>query len=185
MPRHWYVATTKPQRERLAEVELRKQISLGVVREVFNPRCRVKWPKPDGGERYTIKPYIPGYILVNFDIARDRWQSVNGTRGVGRLLMCGDLPSRIRVGVVRELLDLCEGGETFVHDEKFDKIISRVKSYDVGDKISVGVGYSNLDLTVSRSGHARVGAMLDIFGRRVEASISTGAIMPEQPAQGA
>ena len=176
MPRHWYVATTKPQRERQAEIELRKQIPLGVLREVFNPRCRVKWPAPDGRERYTIKPYIPGYILVKFDAVRDTWQSINGTRGVGRLIMCGEIPSRIRVGVVSTLLDMCEQGETFVLDERFDQVIAPpVKPINVGDKIDVGLGR---ELVVAKSGHSRVGVMLDMLGRTVQASVSLSAIRP-------
>lgn len=171
MAKQWYVATVKPMREKLAETELRKQIRYGVVARVFNPRCRVRVKQ--GEDKFRIKQYIQGYILVQFDVCKHRWQSVNGTRGVGRLIMCGEMPSRVRHGVVEALLHVCDGGETFVHDERLDKIISeRLDPPVVGSRASVGL----VSGTVHASSHARVGIMLEMFGRKLVASAPTSLV---------
>lgn len=150
MTRHWHAATTKPLQEVRAERELRKQ---GF--RVYSPRVRVRRA---GG--YRIQPYLRGYVLVQFDAERDWWwPSICHTRGVGRLLMMGERPSRIRRGVVERLI--AEIGDDFAVDErKIDELILRPG--DLVDVFGWGSG------VVISSSHDRIRLMLEtaVLGRR-------------------
>jgi len=54
--------------------------------------------------RAVRAPIFPRYLFVGLDLARDRWRSVNGTVGVQRLVMAGDQPLPVPVGVVETLM---------------------------------------------------------------------------------
>lgn len=155
--RNWHVATTRPLQQSRADRELRQQ---GFV--TFNPRVRLRIPKPDGSMRYTVKPYIPGYIFVRFDRLHDLWGKIRGTHGVGRLLMCGDDPARIRKGVIEAMLR--SFGDRFAIDERrLDELIIRT-----GDPIRIlGDSFAALATTALESPHGRVNFMLEMFGRQV------------------
>lgn len=172
MAHRWHVTTTKPRRERQAELELRRQAFT-----VFNPRCRVTVVKPDGNTKFTIKQYIQGYVLVRFDVDRDPWWKIKSTRGVGWLLQNDNTPCVIRAGVVEALLKLSDDGKSsFVHDEKFDEIIS-AKAFAVGDNVSYSMGHKEVTTPiVSMSGHTRVGLMVEMFGRKIVASVAKSSI---------
>ena len=63
--------------------------------------------------RNVIAPVFPGYIFVSFNSERDRWRSINGKLGVGRLIATQQQPVRVPRGVVEALitgLDLLSGG---------------------------------------------------------------------------
>jgi transcriptional antiterminator RfaH len=71
---------TRPSQDERAEKELTNQ---GF--EVFFPKARVAIIK--AGKRDTIiRPLLRGWGFVEFDEKRDRWQPINSTRGVARLL---------------------------------------------------------------------------------------------------
>ncbi len=50
---------------------------------------------------------FPGYLFLVLNLRRDRWRSVNGTRGVARLVMGREWPLPVPEGVVETLID-CE-----------------------------------------------------------------------------
>lgn len=158
MPRNWYAATTRPLQEQRAERELRKQ---GFF--VYSPKVRLRRA---GG--YIVRPYLRGYVLVRFDPVADwRWPSINGTRGVGRLLMTGEVPSRIRRGVVESILSTF--GDGFITDDrKFDELILHP-----GDRVFV-VGMSQG--VVISSSHDKVRLMLEAFGGQVEAVVNKNRV---------
>lgn len=134
------------------------------------PRVRVRRPTKDGRAAYRIRPYLPGYILVRFDRERDAWASINGTRGVGGLIMCGDLPSRMRRGVVEEMIRLI--GDDFAVDErKLDEAVIRA-----GDEVSLGGALEGKRVEVLESAHTRIRFMMEFFGRPVEVTAAPGAV---------
>lgn len=164
MPRRWHVATTRPQQQVLADRELRRQ---GF--ETFNPRCRVRWPSGDGRDRYKIEPYLPGYVFIRFDAVRDDWGCIRGTRGVGRLLAQGELPCRIRKGIIEGMVRLFR--DSFAVDERrLDELI--IQS---GDDVTV-LGMPAVRATVTDRAHARVGMMVEMFGRQVRASAKSNTL---------
>ena len=54
--------------------------------------------------RNVIAPVFPGYIFVSFNSERDRWRSINGKLGVGRLIATQQQPVRVPRGVVEALI---------------------------------------------------------------------------------
>ena len=166
----WYVATTKPSAEDLAEKELLKQ---GF--SVFNPRIRRRLPMPRGGHRLVVRPYLPGYILVRFNPNRDRWQSINGTRGVGKLFTCGKTPLHVRPGIVEELMALTTDG--YAIDEKLDEVVKR--TFKVGDLVKLSSGsFAGFEAEVALSSSDKVCIILEVFGRRTKTVVMNSAVEP-------
>jgi transcription antitermination factor NusG len=80
----WYVASTHYQQEGTAKRELSQQ-----GYEADYPMMR--FPRNREGIR-RVGPLFEGYVFIR---ACPQWRSVNGTRGVQKLLLNGDTPSRI------------------------------------------------------------------------------------------
>src|SRR5262249_30278595 len=52
----------------------------------------------------VLAPLFARYLFVAFDLTRNRWRAINGTRGVTRLIMQDDRPSPLQSGVVETLI---------------------------------------------------------------------------------
>lgn len=167
MPRRWYVATTRPLQQELADRSLRQ---LGF--HTFNPRVRVRVPKPDGTMRYKIQPYIAGYIFIRFDAVKDDWSTIRGTRGVGFLLARDELPCRIRRGVVECMVAEYSTSGYAVDERRLDEMIIHT-----GDSVEIlGGAFVGLKPVVLDSPHTKVSFMLEMFGRSVEASANRDSL---------
>lgn len=97
----FYVVQTQPQRERLAVNELRNQNF-----QTFYPVIR-HLPRTSRGRLgdSRISPLFPKYVFVSLDLELDQWRSINGTRGVTRLIcMDEDRPSPVSQFVMERLL---------------------------------------------------------------------------------
>jgi transcriptional antiterminator RfaH len=98
----WYVVQTQPHKDH------------GVVSQLLAQNFRPFLPQMLRTVRHARKmrtvrtPLFPGYVFVRLDLDRDRWRSVNGTFGVVRLIMNGDLPAPAPVGVVEALQAGCD-----------------------------------------------------------------------------
>lgn len=96
--RRWHVVHTRPFAEMVAAVNLGR---LGY------PVCYPCFHKTTRHARRTTKslaPLFPRYLFVEFDITRDRWRCINSTRGVVRLIMQGERPQPVPVGVIESIL---------------------------------------------------------------------------------
>ena len=47
---------------------------------------------------------FPGYVFISLDLTRDRWRSINGTRGVAHLIMGETAPQPVPQGVIETLV---------------------------------------------------------------------------------
>lgn len=99
----WYAVQCQPHRERMAASHLRNQgfsVHLPLREKSRRHARRIE----------TVRtPFFPGYLFVRLDLGRDFWRSVNGTLGVVRLVMQGDRPSPVPVGIVEALIEACDG----------------------------------------------------------------------------
>lgn len=104
-----YVVQAQPLREALAVRELRNQ---GF--ETFYPQL-VRAPRPKRGVWQTPSPVplFPKYLFVRLDLSEPGWQSINGTRGVVRLMCMDDRPSPVPVSVMDRMV---AAGEV-IHEE--------------------------------------------------------------------
>jgi transcriptional antiterminator RfaH len=93
----WFVAYTEVNGETRAARHLENQ---GL--QTFLPRYR-KLRRHARRIQTVLAPLFPRYVFVRLDLGRDRWRSVNGTRGVQRLVCCGDRPAVVPAGVVEEI----------------------------------------------------------------------------------
>lgn len=93
----WYAVYTQPAKESLAAQHLRNQ---GF--EVYLPQYQ-KLRRHAGRTDIVATALFPRYLFVGLDIERQRWRSVNGTRGVVGLVMLGEKPIAVPQAVIDEI----------------------------------------------------------------------------------
>lgn len=108
MKSKWIVATTKPNKEKLAYVNLSRQgffVFLPMIKKitrVFNSR------------NILLKPLFPGYIFI--DISKINWAKINSTYGVKEVLAINGNP----LYVPEKILDLiklkCDKNNVYLKD---------------------------------------------------------------------
>ena len=108
----WYVVQTQAGKEDLACEHLRRQ---GF--ETFLPRLRARKAMRRGKYKTVLRPLFPGYVFVSFDAATVRWQAINSTIGVLRLVGFGEGPARLEPGLVERLDELSADGYVTFRDE--------------------------------------------------------------------
>src|SRR5258708_32245573 len=94
----WYAVHTQPNREWRAKNQLENQ-----AYEVFLPR-RLKTVRHARKLTNVVAPFFPRYLFIRLDLTQHRWRSVNGTFGVARLVMQGDMPHPVPRGVVETMI---------------------------------------------------------------------------------
>jgi transcription antitermination factor NusG len=111
MSSQWYALQILPQLRETAEFHLKRQ---GF--EFFYPLCKLHRSrstlyrhKLSGKPIDEFEPMFIGYGFVRFDLSRDQWLSINGTRGVIGLLPKprGDVltyPEPMGYGIVERLI---------------------------------------------------------------------------------
>jgi transcriptional antiterminator RfaH len=93
----WYVVHTQPNAEGVAIAHLE-----GQGYQVFCPRY-CKAVRHARKTRRVLAPLFPNYLFLRMDVSRHQWRSVNGTRGVVRLIMRGVTPQPVPRGIVEAL----------------------------------------------------------------------------------
>jgi transcription elongation factor/antiterminator RfaH len=158
----WYVARSLPRQEARAEFQLLRQ---GFA--VFLPRA-TRTVRHARKLRTMSSPIFPSYLFVAFDIGRDRWRSVNGTLGVASLIMQGETPQPVPIGVVENLIELT--------DEK--GLIRFDCNLQQGQSVRVVTGpFSNAVGTLARlDPNGRVRVLLDIMNGKVSAYLDRSAL---------
>jgi transcriptional antiterminator RfaH len=141
-------------------------------RQAFNTFC----PRTRRTVRHARKlmpvlaPLFPNYLFVRLDMRRDRWRSVNGTRGVVRIITQGEVPLAVPRGVV-EALQARMGG---------DGAIDLSGSLKVGDVVRICDGpFAEFIGTLEQlDGAGRVRVLLNLMGRAVSVVARTQMIAP-------
>ncbi len=164
----WYVVHTQAGREKFAAGHLDRQ---GFT--TYLPLCR---RHRRHARRTTVirAPLFPRYLFVQADLARDRWQSINGTHGVHHLVCMGDRPSPVPDGVVEAIRarETAEGVIELAPDPLFGQ------TFDKGEavKITAGPLAEQAGLFDGLDAQARVIVLLDMLGRRVGVPVRADAI---------
>ena len=94
----WYVVNTLPHREFRAKHQLEIQ---GF--RVFLPQ-RLKTIRHARKLTNIRASYFPRYIFIELDLSFHRWRSVNGTFGVSSLVMQGEQPHPVPLGIVETMI---------------------------------------------------------------------------------
>lgn len=123
---------TRPGYSFIAEDHLREQ---GF--DVFNPKVRIDRIRRGRRIAPLIRPYIPGYMFVRFDVETDCWYPVNWTRGIRRLISASpERPIPVRDIVIQLLRERCSG-QDFVIPCEVDAALEWLR---VGRTVRIGSG---------------------------------------------
>ncbi len=160
----WYAVQTRPYAETCAVAHLERQ---GFV--IFCPRYR-RVARHARRQTSVLAPLFPSYMFVRLQTSRDRWRSVNGTRGVVRLLAQGDVPTPVPPGIVEGLQ-----AHTDPHG-----VLEWVALFDVGRPVRVIEGpFADLVGKLERLGpDGRVCVLLELLGRPVSVNLPCEALDP-------
>ena len=142
--KRWYAVQCLAHRESAAQSHLENQSY-----SVFLPR-RMKTRRHARKLDNVLVPFFPNYLFIHLDLSRERWRSINGTYGVGRLVMRGDLPAPAPVGVVEALCsacdergvliqscDLSEGQPVRILAGPFADLVGELERLDESDRVRV------------------------------------------------
>lgn len=147
----WYVAETLPRSEQLAQQHLERQHF-----QCFSPRFRAT-RRHARKIRTVLAPLFPGYVFVQFSVAHDRWQSVNGTVGIKRLVGSSrGKPQAMPTEAMNAIFDRCDRNEVhhLLPDIQPGQII----------RLAAGPFADTLAAVESLDSGGRVRILLDILG---------------------
>jgi transcription elongation factor/antiterminator RfaH len=159
----WYAVQALAKREMFAASQLEAQnfrIFLPYLMRTVRHARRVR----------QIKAAVfPGYLFVRLDLQRERWRSINGTRGVVRIVsMPNEGPQPLPAGVIETLVDYVD-----------DSGVCRLdRDLMVGQPVRVIAGPLAEALgTLARSDDkGRVKVLLDLLGGQVYVSLNRSAL---------
>jgi transcriptional antiterminator RfaH len=165
MPSRWYALRSKPNREEL----LYKQLGLRGI-ETFYPRIRAKVVNPRARK---VKPYFPGYLFVNIDIAQIGITTLQWVPGTTGPVTFGGEPAYVPDNLIQALRKRVEeidtaGGELLKILKPGDPVLIRGGPFE---------GYEAIfDSRIS--GNDRVRVLLQLFQDRcVPLNLHAGQIV--------
>ncbi|MCX7899859.1 MAG: transcription antiterminator NusG [Methylocystis sp.] len=160
----WYVVRTLAHREAAAQGQLEAQ---GF--RTFLPR--VKRTVRHARKLRTVQSAaFPGYLFIILDLRRDRWRSVNGTRGVHSLIMGEESPIAAPRGVVEALIGYVD--ETGAC--RFDRDLEEGQAI----RVVAGPLAQAIGELVKLDANGRVRVLLDIMGGKVLTVIERSSLAP-------
>ena len=150
----WYVAQVKPRFEVLAMSHLERQGFTAFCPQIARNRVRGKKPA------IVSEPLFPGYVFVKLGV-NERWRSINGTRGVLRLVAFGNAPAQMPLGFVERLQGLADQDGHLAFEEDFKlgdnvRVIGGPFDDLCGSLAAVGQGDRVIILLKLLSGETRV-----------------------------
>lgn len=93
----WYLVYTKPQQEKVAELNLQRQ---GF--HIYLPYLQHHKHRRNTYQIVT-EPLFPRYIFINLSYGIDDWSKIRSTRGCISLVHFGSLPARVPNALVEQL----------------------------------------------------------------------------------
>jgi len=93
----WFAVQTQPRSEDRAVAHLLRQ---GF--EIYLPRCAKKRRHARRVDTVAA-PLFPGYLFIRLDLDTTPWRSIDGTRGVIRIVRHGDRPAPLPNGIIEAL----------------------------------------------------------------------------------
>jgi transcriptional antiterminator RfaH len=160
----WYAVHTLPFAEARAERQLHRQ---GF--QTFQPK-RHKTVRHARRLSTVEAPFFPRYLFIVLDLAHHQWRSVNGTFGVSRLVMRGELPHPVPRGVIEALIAAAD-----THG-----ILQLAGKLQLGAPVRLMSGpfAEQLAILDELDDTGRVRVLLDILGRRVAISTAANNVLP-------
>lgn len=152
--KRWYVAGTHVRSEQKAALHLCNQgfeVYVPVIAKTRRHARRVD----------TVKsPMFPRYVFIAFDVELQPWRSINGTVGIGHLIVQGERPVAVPLGVVEEI-QMRESEDGFV------KLAMPAIKHGEKVRILVGAMSDHVAIFDEMADDQRVYLLLNIMGRQV------------------
>ena len=160
----WFVVHAQPKNEMRAVANLNRQ---GF--QTFCP-CVRHTVRHARKSTLVLQPLFPGYVFVRIDVSVDQWRSINGTRGVIRLITNGDDPVPVPVGIVEDMQRRISP----------DGAMDWTSSLKIGDQVKISDGpFAAFIGTLEKlDASGRVRVLLDLLGRSVTVSLRAETITP-------
>jgi transcriptional antiterminator RfaH len=162
----WYAVYSRPHAEKRAAAHLARQ---GF--RAFLP-LYVKTVRHARQFRTARAPFFSRYLFVELALGRDRWRSVTGTFGVSHMIMEGEAPKPVPLGVVESILaNADEHG-----------ILKTEATLEPGQPVRIGNGpfAGMLATLVALDDDQRVALLLDILGTKTKVAFASAdvALLP-------
>ena len=159
----WYAVYTLPRGEATAQLHLRNQGFRS-----FLPLL----PKTiRHARRYdtVLAPLFARYLFVAFDVTRDRWRAINGTRGVTRMIMQNDRPAPLKSGVV----------ETLIASSSHAGEVLFCRDIAPGDRVRLIAGpfAGQFGILQRLDGAGRVRVLLEIMGSHIPTKLHVRSLV--------
>lgn len=163
--KHWYLITTKPQKDAYAEKQLHHQ-GYEVYRPILNPIKKLSRKNPQ-----KPKSLFPRYLFVQMQNGVDDWGPVRSTRGVAGVVKFGAQAAKVE----DPLIDEIKTKEHAWNDQTID-----MDSFKKGQAVKVINGpFSGLDAVFSSyNGEQRVIVLLNILGNQTRLTMKTTGLAP-------
>jgi transcriptional antiterminator RfaH len=149
----WYAIRIQPNRDTVAEENLRRQ---GFHTFVPKMMKTVKHARKIEVRKTSL---FVGYGFVELDLMQDRWRSINGTRGVLQLIMSRELPVPVPRGVVEEFLAFSDG----------EGIVDLARGMTVGNEVRLRNGpfAGAIGLLTGLDDRGRVEVLLSVMNGKI------------------
>lgn len=160
----WFVVATQPAKEQLATDQLRLQ-GMDSFMPTFRKTLRIKERSRD-----VIRPLFPGYVFVSLDRDLRKIRSVNGTRGVKRLVGFTGGACPLPVGFV-------EAMQANLND---DGTISHRATFSVGARVELATGpfAKRIGEIIAMDDRGRVTVLLEFLSTQVPVSTRASELLP-------
>ena len=162
-PNNWFAVQLRPNMRLIAERNLTRQ---GFAS--FAP-TRLETLRRRGRLKTEARPLFPGYIFVQFDPQTARWQAINATQGVSRLITDGRLnPSPMPADFISDLLARCDPNGLLQSPEHLGS----------GDRVRILTGpFAGLVSRIDQMDQQeRLHLLIQIMGRQVRATLPTKSV---------
>ena len=164
----WYAVQCQPHGETRAALNLERQ---GF--ETYYPRY-LKTRRHARQLRRGAAPFFPRYLFVAFDLASQRWRSVNGTFGVSGLVGPRDRPSRVPEAIIASL-------RAREDEEGYISVAHPAERWKAGDPVRItgnNAFHGCSGLFEGLNDEDRVRVLLDLLGRKVRVTLDIAALEP-------
>ena len=160
----WYAVQTQPRSEDRAVGHLLRQ---GF--DVYMPRYAKKRRHARRVDTVAA-PLFPGYLFIRRDLDSAPWRSIDGTRGVIRIVRHGDHPAPLPDGIVESLRE--HEGEGGLHTPASLQVFAPGKRL----RIIGGAFDEYVGVFERMSADERVVLLLNLLGRTVQVKLPISAV---------
>lgn len=158
--RHWYLLTSKPHKDALAEEHLRRQ-----GYHIYRPLAQ-RLRKRGGKIQTVTESLFPRYIFIHLDQLNDNWRPIRSTLGVQGFVRFGVEPAQVPHRLITDIQSQAESlGAKAIDLDRFHK----------GDTVMLKDGpYQGLrGIFLSYNGEERAMILMDILHCKASLEVDT------------